>query len=422
VLKVAVIADDLTGAADTGIQFRSIVAPVYLISHADVAHARFDPQAAALAVYSNTRAVAGPLAAAKVAATARDLGRLRPKRVYKKIDSCMRGNVGAETDALLEQLTLRASFIAPAFPEQGRTTVHDIHLVHGVPVAETEMGRDPVRPVNTSRLSDLVATQSRLPVGRVDLDTLRAGGTLLAAEVDRLISGGKRHIVIDATERDHLDAIVDLHLHEYPATLLVGSAGLAHSLAERLSTGTAPEIRSHAAGHGHLLFVCGSSSQRLHMQVDRLVETDDFDRCPFDPDMLADAERRRERAESVKAVRRRLGASNVVLQIRPSLNGTPKFAAEAVLDGLSEIVGGVVQGTPPGGLFLSGGDTANAILNLIGARAVRLEEEVLSGIVRGTLVGGPLDGRSVVTKAGAFGQPDALSRLYRQCLAKEVTV
>jgi uncharacterized protein YgbK (DUF1537 family) len=89
------------------------------------------------------------------------------------------------------------------------------------------------------------------------------------------------------------------------------------------------------------------------------------------------------------------------------------------LDGLSEIVGEVVQGTPLGGLFLSGGDTATAILNLIGSKAVRLEEEVLSGIVRGTLVDGALAGRSVVTKAGAFGQPDALLQLYRQCFTKE---
>jgi uncharacterized protein YgbK (DUF1537 family) len=419
VLKVAVIADDLTGAADTGIQFRRIVAPVYLVSHADLAHARFAPPAAALSVYTNTRALAAPLAAARVAATARDLTRLHPPRVYKKIDSCMRGNVGAETDALLEELGLRASFIAPAFLEQGRTTVHDIHLVHGVPVAETEMGRDPVRPVNTSRLSELVAAQSRLPVGHVDLDTLSAAGTLLVTEVDRLISGGKRHIVIDATEQDHLDAVVDLHLHACPDTLLVGSAGLAHSLAERLSAGIAPQIRVHAGARGHLLFVCGSSSEHLHLQVDRLVEREDFDRWRLDPALLVDAGRRQERAEIVEAVRRRLVASNAVLQIRPPTKGTPKYAADNLLDGLSEIVGDVVQGTPIGGLFLSGGDTATAILNLIGAKAVRLEEEVLSGIVRGTLVGGALDGRSVVTKAGAFGQPDALLQLYRQSFVKE---
>ncbi len=418
-LKVAVIADDLTGAADTGIQFRRIVAPVYLVSHGHLARARLDPRAAALSVFTNTRAAAGPVAAAKVTATARNLTPLRPKRVYKKIDSCMRGNVGAETDALLEALSLRASLIAPAFPEQGRTTVHDIHQVHGVPVAETEMSRDPVCPVNTSRLSELVAASGRLPVGHVGLDVVRAGGSHLAAEVERLIRRGKRHIVIDATEQGHLDAVVDLHLRACPDTLLVGSAGLARSLAARLSNGNAPEIQHQAAGRGHLLFVCGSSSQRLQGQVDRLLETGVFHRWTLDPDLLADTGRRRERTEIASAVRHRLEASNAVLDIRPPLKGTPRNAAEVVLAGLSEIVGQIVEGIPLGGLFLSGGDTATAILNLIGAEAVRLEEEVISGIVRGTLVGGTLPGRSVVTKAGAFGQPDALLQLYRQCFAKE---
>jgi uncharacterized protein YgbK (DUF1537 family) len=135
--------------------------------------------------------------------------------------------------------------------------------------------------------------------------------------------------------------------------------------------------------------------------------------------LLAEPGRRQGRAEIVETIRRRLGASNAVLQIHPPLKGTPKYAADAVLEGLSEIVGKVVQGVPLGGLFLSGGDTATAILSLIGAKAVRLEEEVLSGVVRGTLVDGALAGRSVVTKAGAFGQPDALLQLYRLCLAKE---
>ena len=139
-------------------------------------------------------------------------------------------------------------------------------------------------------------------------------------------------------------------------------------------------------------------------------------------DVLADAARRQERAEIVARVLRRLADSNVVLHIRPPWKGAMKYAADKLLEGLTEIVGQLVRTTPPGGLFLSGGDTATAILNLIDAKAVRLEEEVLSGIVRGTLVGGSLDGRSVVTKAGAFGQPDAVLQLYRQFSAKEVAV
>jgi uncharacterized protein YgbK (DUF1537 family) len=281
------------------------------------------------------------------------------------------------------------------------------------------MGRDPVCPVATSRLTDLVATESRLPVGHVSLDTVEGNRTSLANEVNRLIRKGIRHIVVDAVEQAHLDAIVDLHLLEYPDTLLVGSAGLANSLAVRLSAGAITEPRAPVAGDGHLLFVCGSASQRLHLQVDRLVAGGDFGRWVLDPDVLADADRCRERDEIVANILRRLADSNVVLQIRPPLKGTTEYPADKLLDGLAGIVGQLVRKTPPEALFLSGGDTATAILVLIGAKAVRLEEEVLSGIVRGTLVGGVMADRSVVTKAGAFGEPDALLELYHQCFAKE---
>jgi uncharacterized protein YgbK (DUF1537 family) len=66
------------------------------------------------------------------------------------------------------------------------------------------------------------------------------------------------------------------------------------------------------------------------------------------------------------------------------------------------------------GLFLSGGDTAIAVLEQLDVTAVRLERELSSGLVYGTIAGGPLSGRPVVTKAGAFGRPEALFDLHRR--------
>jgi len=43
------------------------------------------------------------------------------------MDSCLRGNPGAEAEALMDVLAYDVSFIAPAFPEMGRTTVDGIH-------------------------------------------------------------------------------------------------------------------------------------------------------------------------------------------------------------------------------------------------------------------------------------------------------
>ena len=45
---------------------------------------------------------------------AQTLSGLRQKWIYKKVDSCLRGNSGAETDVLLDALRFDAALIAPA--------------------------------------------------------------------------------------------------------------------------------------------------------------------------------------------------------------------------------------------------------------------------------------------------------------------
>jgi uncharacterized protein YgbK (DUF1537 family) len=64
-------------------------------------------------------------------------------------------------------------------------------------------------------------------------------------------------------------------------------------------------------------------------------------------------------------------------------------------------------------LFLSGGDTAVAVLDRLEVSAVRLERELASGLGCGVIIGGPMAGRLVITKAGSFGGPDTLLDVYR---------
>ena len=60
------------------------------------------------------------------------------------------------------------------------------------------------------------------------------------------------------------------------------------------------------------------------------------------------------------------------------------------------------------GLVLTGGETGAICLERIRAGAIEIRAEVQSGIAGGVLLGGPFDQRLVVTKAGAFGNDDAL--------------
>jgi uncharacterized protein YgbK (DUF1537 family) len=62
----------------------------------------------------------------------------------------------------------------------------------------------------------------------------------------------------------------------------------------------------------------------------------------------------------------------------------------------------------PGGVILTGGDTAAAVFYALECEAFILGGEIQPGVVWGTLADGPFCGLPVVTKAGGFGEPDAL--------------
>lgn len=408
-LEIAVIADDLTGAADTGIQFRSLYGEVLLMADSGLAARPPAPVPEVLAVHTSSRALPAAQARARLRLAAERLTLWRPGRVFKKVDSGLRGNIGAETDALVDTLGLHLSFIAPAFPRAGRTTVDDIHLVHGQPVAESEMGRDPATPVTESRLSRVIAAQSRHPVGHVGLETVAAGGDDLLSAVRRLADAGVRHIVFDAAEAGHLAAVAGLALGPFPDALLVGSAGLAQGLCDCRPHAAPPARAPIAAGPGHHLIALGTASPRARRQVEVLAAAFPCALVEMEAGRLAKTDLVPEEAD-LSELADRLAAGDVVVRIAPPAGETSARTTRRVAGGFGALIAALVARTPPASLFLSGGDTALSVLGRLGARGLRLDREILPGLVLGRVTGCAFEGLAVGTKPGAFGDDDALVR------------
>lgn len=414
-LELAVIADDLTGAADTGIQFRPAFAPVYLVGPRLLSAGAYALPPQALSIFTASRGLPPAEAHRVVFALCRALDGLAPRRIYKKIDSALRGNIGAELEAVMDALNIGMSFIAPAFVEQGRTTEGGVHCIHGTPVAKTEVRRDPVSPVCESRLADWIGLQAHFPVAHVDLAVLNQGPDAAAGAIERSFARGARHFTFDAAAVEHLEHIVHLALHHYPQALLCGSAGLAQSLARALGGGRAalPSGRPPIADslRGHWLYACGSASEQLRRQVSMLAEHADVLVQALEPVGLAAGPLPECRTLAIQRAVERLAAGDLVVSLAPPSPDRPSIDPQRLVAEFADAVGAVIEAARPAGLFLSGGDTALAILERLGIRAVRLEGEVGSGLVFGRLMGGEFNEMPVVTKAGAFGPPDALLNL-----------
>jgi uncharacterized protein YgbK (DUF1537 family) len=279
------------------------------------------------------------------------------------------------------------------------------------------MARDPVSPVTESRASVVLGRQSRYAVAHVDLEILEGPFEGLVDQVRRLLRQGAKHIVFDAASQTHLDRIADLAVRHFPKSLLVGSAGLASSLSPLLFPEPAGTRTLLKPVGRRILFVCGSASEILEAQVQELLRAFSCASYVLDSRDMGSAQRRAWVSKVAQAAAASLVSGAVVLKIEaPGVSPSPANGEE-LLEGLVDLVLPIMRDVRPDGIFLSGGDTASALLKALEAEAVLLEQELLPGFVLGTFCMGPFHGLPVVVKPGAFGSSDALTRVYEMLVS-----
>ena len=408
IARLAVLADDLTGAADTGAAFAAAgLRSVVLLSPDEPV-----PAAAHVVVISSESRDLSPADAAE--AIRRCAVRIRIWRgadssvlVYVKVDSTMRGHPDVQLAVVRATLGEVRALVAPAFPAQGRTTVHGRQCVHGVPLEETMLGRE----IGTSDLATLFAPTAPERVVRLRQHDLQRGVDHVAA---RLAEPHDDVVWIADAERDaDLDILANAAFRS-PLRVLCGSAGLARALvrAHLRETGKAGVDvfagRGPSQGRGvPVLVVAGSRHAATTAQVEALQRDGAVvvhpERALLEHGDASSA------APTATRVGEALSAGQVVVI---TTTGLPELRADGrtLATRLASIVSRVFDGAPVGGLVLTGGDTASAVCDALGVRSLWLTGELEPGIAEATLIGGRANNLGVVTKAGGFGDADALRR------------
>lgn len=278
---VGVIADDLTGANDTALQFHLHGArtQILLNSTKELVNTKGTQ---VWAIATETRNVSPELALEKVVqATQTLVERVNPDYIYKKIDSTIRGNIAVETMGILETLNYDAAIICPAFPTEGRITVGGFHLLKGIPIERTEMARDPHNPISDSHIPTLLRKQLSPEyqdiVGLIDLKIVAGGAAKILTEINRLIQEGKKLIVADSSSVVDIEQVA-LAINKSEKNLLpVGSAALALAMSNYWLS----DVEQHPTEkHFPTLpkfIVSGSATQITANQIDKLDKSDDFD-------------------------------------------------------------------------------------------------------------------------------------------------
>lgn len=393
--QLAIVADDLTGAADSSACFAAA-------GYATVIPFTGPPYPAAdvIALSTESRdldaASAARLTGATISALAVD-GQ-PPRWVYKKIDSVLRGHPRDELLAALAATNERRALVAPALPAEQRTTVGGWQRVHGVPLEESVFGG----PGVSGDLSVILGNERALPVHVLALQTVRRGPNELAQCLAQLATG---IVVADAETESDLHALAGA-IAGSGLRVLCGTAGLARTLAAVLPLTAAVPLPVAPRRSGQpILVVAGSTHASTARQIAAL-ERGGAAMVPLTQEQIDD--RSCSMASATSAVTHHLAAGRTTvvttIGLAPSAIGGRAVAAR-----LAEIVSAPEMRAHLGGLVLTGGDVAAAVCTTLGASALWLRGEIAPGQPWGLLADGMLPGLPVATKAGSFGSDEALA-------------
>ena len=413
-VRVAIIADDLSGANATGALLSArALRTLSILDHASAVS--FLDSHDALTVDAGTRGLDPPAAYERVRALTVALREAGVPLVGKRIDSTLRGNVGTEVDALLDGSDRSSlALVVAAVPSLGRITAGGHLLVNGLPLLETAAAADPWGAPRSSAVAAVIAEQSRQPWAALTLDDLRHGAAGAHQRLQSFADAGIRIIIADAATDAHIELLATA-VNGLPV-LPVDPGPFSAALAWR------------RFGHGSqqlpILAVAGSVTRQTHDQISTLAALEGAVLVPIDAGNLLGGDAAAEIEHAVEELSRVERASLLVLssahtreavldlRSRPGRTSlAQEEAARRIAIGLAEAAAGFLDGgRGVAGIYTTGGEVTQAVACRLGATGLEIEREILPLAVLGRLSGGRHAGLAFVSKGGLVGDQHAAVR------------
>jgi D-threonate/D-erythronate kinase len=240
--QIRLLADDLTGACDTGVAFLR-ASPGVRVWTGD--RALFDSPEPAQAVVTRSRNLAAGEAATAVSRAAAALRSPDRSLVFKKVDSTLRGPVAAELMAARQVLGARAILFAPAFPALGRTVSRG--MLDAEDASESRQ-RLYIRDLFPTDLDNSIAPISR------------------AEELAPALDSGRTILICDSVTHEDLVMLARAS-QSLPGLLYAGSGGLARAIATLYASDTVPQELPACA---RTLLICGTAHPVTKLQLGKV--------------------------------------------------------------------------------------------------------------------------------------------------------
>lgn len=389
--KLLMIADDLTGALDAGVAFASVGIPTCVGQGDYFLH---NAEAAACAVQVSvveSRHIPKEQAYQSVYEIVRKAEDCGFTKIYKKTDSALRGNIGAELAAVRNAAREKNLYFVPAYPEMGRITKDGIHYIdETVPVAESVFGADPFNPVSHSAVLDVIheTTTGNVYRAKPSQNAYPEGIAVFDAITDADIFRIARHLV-----------------HSVKARLFAGCAGFANVLREVVDFRR--EIHTDTSPSGNLAVFCGSINPISLAQCGEAVRAGAPDFHLMHNGAYEETDR------LVRKVASSVQQHPITVFDTGSADVNADHDGMAIAERVSHVIKQVLAITPKAVPFIIGGDTLIAYIKSMNIEMLFPLGELLPGVVLSKyLYQG--NWHFLISKSGGFGNRDLLKNIYQK--------
>ena len=407
-LELGVIADDLTGGVKVAslLEEEGVHCPV--VTSADALEG-LGEDVQAVVVGRKLLSKAAEAAVADAKHTARALLAKGAKQIYYKysalFSSTARGNIGPVAEALMALTHAECVLFCPGRPQRN-ATVYQGRLFLGTGMLhETPRRYDPVTPMTNSNLVEVLQSQSRVQVGLLNHDTMRAGRAACERHLAEQSAAGVRFFIVDVIDPNDLGRVAALARH---TPLVTGSDDLPVALSRGWPGRTATEPRTLLPpAPGHAAVISGSCTPKTGRQLARF----EAEHPVFRIDLLKAACDESLLQDIVEWARPRLAQGPVGVATTTDADGVKRAQEALGREGASaladDLLGKVSRKLYELGVrkfVVAGGETSGAVLKLLNVE--RLDVGAHDDLQGGYCHRAGSDPVSLVVKSGSAGEDD----------------
>ena len=418
--KYIVIADDLTGSNATCSLFKKIGlrAASILKLQGDI---NYDVDVIS---YSTASRGLDKEEAYKKVSEAIKILKNKDVLVYnKRIDSTLRGNIGTEINAMLDNLEDdRIAVVIPSYPDSGRIVVNKTMLVNGVLLENSDAGKDPKTPIKTSCVESLIQKGIKYSSTYFTLSDIEQPIEEIVKKIQEAIKKS-RVLIFDAVNNEDIIKISKAIIHSDIDIVTVDPGPFTLYYSKEL------QKKNHL--EKKILMVIGSVTATTKKQIEYILQEEDIFLVKMKVEDFFEKETCLKEIERVIAyIKKGIASYDLFLvttspigdekksdlqKLAENLNTTVEEISKIIANTLTETIVKILKETQKfEGIYSSGGDITIALLEKLKAIGVEIREEVIPLAAYGRIIGGDFPNLKLVSKGGMVGD----EKTIKLCLHK----